>query len=65
MAAARELQASYPETELVILPECREMIDAIPDDLVLGYSRGYADRLAHEFSEPTYRRSGRFLDGPR
>jgi hypothetical protein len=28
------------------------VIDAIPKDLVLGYSRGYADRLAHEFSDP-------------
>jgi len=28
------------------------VIDAIPEDLVLGYSRGYADRLAHEFSDP-------------
>ena len=27
------------------------MIDAIPENLVLGYSRGYADRLAHEFSD--------------
>ena len=25
----------------------------VPDDIVLGYSRGYADRLAHEFSDPT------------
>jgi len=28
------------------------VIDAIPETLVLGYSRGYADRLAHEFSGP-------------
>ena len=53
VAAAREIQASYPEAELVIVPKSRDLIDAIPDDLVLGYSRGYADRLAHEFSEPT------------
>lgn len=25
----------------------------VPDDLVLGYSRGYVDRLAREFSEPS------------
>ena len=53
VAAARDIQASYPESELVIVPECRAAIHAIPEDLILGYSRGYADRLAHEFSEPT------------
>jgi hypothetical protein len=53
VAAAREIQGSYPEEDLVIVPKCREVIDTIPEDLVLGYSRGYADRLAHEFSEPT------------
>ena len=53
VAAAREIQGSYPEADLIIVPKCRAVIDSIPDDLVLGYSRGYADRLAHEFSEPT------------
>ena len=53
VAAARMIQASYPDAELVIVPKCREVIDMIPDNLVLGYSRGHADRLAHEFSEPT------------
>jgi hypothetical protein len=53
VAAARKIQASYPDAELVIVPKCRAVIDMIPDDLVLGYSRGYADRLAHDFSEPT------------
>jgi len=52
VAAAREIQASYPEAELIIVPKSRSVIDAIPEDLVLGYSRGYADRLAHEFSDP-------------
>jgi len=50
VAAAREIQASYPEAELIIVPKSRSVIDAVPDDIVLGYSRGYADRLAHEFS---------------
>jgi len=59
VAAARDIQASYPNAELVIVPKCREVIDMIPNDLVLGYSRGYADRLAHEFSEPTDWRGGR------
>lgn len=53
VAAAREIQRSYPESDLVIVPKCRAAIHATPDDLVVGYSRGYADRLAHEFSEPS------------
>ncbi len=36
----------------MIVPKCREAIDAIPEDLVLGYPRGYSDQLAHEFSDP-------------
>jgi len=53
VAAAREIQASYPEAELIIVLKSRSVIDAVPDDIVLGYSRGYADRLAHEFSRPS------------
>ena len=53
VAAARDIQASYPESELVIVPKCRAAIHAVPEDLIVGYSRGYADKLAHEFSEPT------------
>ncbi|MFC7175145.1 DUF6610 family protein [Haloplanus litoreus] len=52
VAAAREIQASYPEAELIVVPKSQAVIDAIPENLVLGYSRGYADRLAHEFSDP-------------
>ena len=52
VAAAREIQGSYPAAGLVIVPKCRAAIHAIPDDLIVGYSRGYADRLAHEFSDP-------------
>nr|WP_303647912.1 DUF6610 family protein [Haloarchaeobius amylolyticus] len=47
----RELQETVPKTEFIIVPKCREAIDAIPDDIVLGYSRGYADILTHEFSD--------------
>jgi hypothetical protein len=52
VTAAREIQGSYPNADLVIVPKCRAAIHAVPDDLVVGYSRGYADRLAHEFSDP-------------
>lgn len=47
----RDLEASFPNTEFIIVPKCRAAIEAIPDDIVLGYSRGYADKLAHEFSD--------------
>ena len=33
-----KIQASYPDTELVIVPKCREVIDTISDDLVLVQS---------------------------
>lgn len=49
---AHDLQARYPNAEIVIAPKCREAINAIPDDIILGYARGSSDRLAHEFSEP-------------
>ncbi|MCU4744451.1 hypothetical protein OB955_24535 [Halobacteria archaeon AArc-m2/3/4] len=52
VAAAREIQASYPEAELIVVPKSQAVIDAIPENLVLGYSRGYVDRLAHKFSDP-------------
>jgi hypothetical protein len=52
VAAAREIYGSYPEAELIVVPKCQAVIDEIPEDIVLGYSRGYADRLAHEFSDP-------------
>lgn len=47
----QELEADLPETEFIVVPKCRDAIEAIPDDIVLGYSRGYADLLAHEFSD--------------
>jgi len=58
VAAAREIKRSYPEAELIVVPKSRAVIDAIPETLVLGYSRGYADRLAHT-SSPTLPIGGR------
>jgi len=49
VAVARDIQASYPESELVIVPKCRAAIHAIPEDLIVGYSRGYADKLLTSF----------------
>lgn len=48
----RELEGSFPDSEFIVVPKCREAIEAIPDDITLGDSRGYADTLAHEFSDP-------------
>jgi hypothetical protein len=53
VGAAREIQVIYPHTKLVIIPKCRGVINLIPNDLVVGYSRGYDDQLAYEFSELT------------
>lgn len=52
VSAAREIRASYPEANVVIVPKSRAVIGKIPDDIVIGYSRGYADKLASDFSEP-------------
>ncbi|AWB28407.1 DUF6610 family protein [Halococcoides cellulosivorans] len=52
VAAVREIRSSYPEAELIVVPKCQAVIDAIPEDITLGYSHGYADRLAEEFSDP-------------
>ena len=40
------------EAVLIVVPKSPGGVNAIPENLVLGYSRGYADRLAHEFSDP-------------
>ena len=50
--AIRELEGSFPDSEFIVVPKCREAIEAILDDITLGYSRGYADTLVHKFSDP-------------
>jgi hypothetical protein len=58
IVAAHEIQVSYPDTELVIVPKCREVIDMVPDDIVFGYvkSNGLAItgsvRLHHRAESP-------------
>jgi len=49
--AGKELKESYPYKELVVVPKCREAIDVIDDDLVLGYPMGYSDITAEDFSD--------------
>ena len=43
---AREIQVSFPDAELGIVSKCQAAIDAIPEDLVLKYSRGYRKEFA-------------------
>jgi hypothetical protein len=48
----RELKESYPYKELVVVPKCREAIEVVDEELVLGYAMGYSDVQAEDFSEP-------------
>ncbi|MBX0305756.1 DUF6610 family protein [Haloarcula salinisoli] len=48
--AARELKSKFPDTELIIVPKCREAIDAVDKDIVLGYPMGYSDKTAGEYT---------------
>jgi hypothetical protein len=47
---ARDLQASFPDTEVIIVPKCREAIRAIDEDIILGYPMGYSDKTAEEYT---------------
>jgi hypothetical protein len=55
--AARELKAEYPNVTLIVVPKCLDAIDIIATaevsgtPLVLGYSMGYSNVLAEDFSE--------------
>ena len=54
---ARELKTEYPEVTLIVVPKRLDAIDIIAKaevpgtPLVLGYSMGYSDVLAEDFSE--------------
>ncbi|EMA09542.1 DUF6610 family protein [Haloarcula marismortui] len=49
--AARELKRKFPGTEVIIVPKCRDAIDVIDDDIVLGYPMGYSDQTADEYTD--------------
>mgnify|MGYP000598568450 CR=1 FL=1 len=55
--AARDIKGDYPNATLIIVPKCVEAIDLIAGAdvpgtaLVLGYSMGYSDVLAEDFSD--------------
>ena len=38
--------------EPVIVPKCREALDEIADDTVVGYANGYSDIKPEDFSKP-------------
>ena len=48
VAAAREIQGSYPEAELITVPKCRAVIDTIPDDLLLDAQADDPDAVTDE-----------------
>jgi len=48
--AARELRSKFPGTELIVVPKCRDAIDVIDEDIVLGYPMGYSDKTAEEYT---------------
>ncbi|KZX48263.1 DUF6610 family protein [Haloarcula sp. K1] len=49
--AARELKRKFPGTEAIIVPKCRDAIDVIDDDIILGYPMGYSDQTADEYTD--------------
>jgi len=48
--AARELSSKFPGTEVIVVPKCRDAIDVIDQDIVLGYPMGYSDTTAEEYT---------------
>jgi len=49
--AARELKRKFPDMEAIIVPKCRDAIDVIDEDMVLGYPMGYSDQTADEYTD--------------
>ncbi|WP_058997904.1 DUF6610 family protein [Haloarcula sp. CBA1127] len=49
--AARELKRKFPGTEVIIVPKCRDTIDVIDEDMILGYPMGYSDQTADEYTD--------------
>ncbi|WP_435180977.1 DUF6610 family protein [Halorussus sp. AFM4] len=47
---ARELKDEF-DTEIIVVPKCREAIEALDQDIVLGYAMGYSDIHATDFSD--------------
>ena len=40
--AIDELRPTYPDTQFVAVPKCREAFDIFDDDVALGYPNGYS-----------------------
>lgn len=52
MQLARDLRAEFPDTIVIIVPKCREAIDIVDEDFVLGYPLGYSSQHAADYSDP-------------
>lgn len=54
LAVADDLHGSYRDLRVVVVPKSRQALDTIPQGapVTVGYSNGYADRTADEFTEP-------------
>jgi ribosomal protein L24E len=54
LGVAADLQTRFSGLRVVVVPKSRRALDVIPrdSDVVVGYSNGYADRTADEFTEP-------------
>lgn len=50
--AAQEVQGVREEFEPIIVPKCKEALEIIPEDIILGYPVGYSDIHATDFSRP-------------
>lgn len=49
---ARDLRDEFPATTFIIVPKCREAIDIVDEDFVLGYPLGYSSLNATDYSDP-------------
>jgi hypothetical protein len=48
---AEEILEEDPFKQVVAVPKCRRALDALSDDVVLGYAMGYSDVQAEDFSK--------------
>ncbi|MFC7213044.1 DUF6610 family protein [Saliphagus sp. GCM10025334] len=46
-----QLRDEHPYKEYVAVPKCREALEILGEDLILGYSMGYSDVQASDFSD--------------
>ncbi len=49
--AAKELKSRF-DAEIIVVPKCKESIEVLHDEIILGYAMGYSDTHADDFSDP-------------